>query len=257
VRPRALAPAGGLAAPVLAIPNPAATPLSWSPSFPDSIRRARAAPIAGGAAAPVATLPDPPAPALSWWPRFTDRVIRSKAPGSTGLEVSPFTAAISFAPPLVELAPIVTVTAADFLTAAATARDILTVLVDNMTTPLDLTLLHGETRIIPITLADPDTGLPVDLTTGKWQISAIEYQIKPVLEGPDPPLLSKSLAAATITLTAGSVVEQIKILIDPADTPSIPAGRYVHDAVVLFASGARLYVIKPRGMQVAGVVNQL
>jgi hypothetical protein len=194
---------------------------------------------------------------LSWGPRFPDRALRSKAPAATGLDVSPFSAAIIFAPPLVELAPIVTVTARDFLAATATARDILTVLVDNMTTPLDLILLHGETRIIPITLADPDTGLPVDLTTGKWQVSAIEYQIKPVLEGPDPPLLSKSLAAATITLTAGTVTEQIKILIDPADTPAIPAGRYVHDAVVLFASGARLYVIKPRGMQVAGVVNQL
>ena len=61
-------------------------------------------------------------------------------------------------------------------------------------------------------------------------------------------------AGGGITVTTPNTV---KIFIDPADTPPIAVGRYNHDCVATFTSGARVYLIKPRGMQILGVVNQL
>lgn len=119
------------------------------------------------------------------------------------------------------------------------------------------TLYHGESRIFPVSLADPDTGLFVDLTSGKWQVSTVEWQVKAAIEAPDPPLLAHSLVDGGITLTGGSVAQQIKVLVAPADTPAIAPGGYFHDLVAVFASGFRLYLWKPSGIQVAGVVNQL
>lgn len=256
---RSPAPPGAEVAPVLAIPQPAAPPLSWIPSFPDRAPRARGVVIVGGACAPEATLPNPPAPALSWSPVFPVwQLRRARGVVLIGGEAAPFSGAINFAPPLVQLSPIVTATAHDLLVVSASAPDLLIVRVDNMQTPapLNLTLYHGETRVIPLELVDPDTGLPANLTSGKWLVTSIEYQIKAAIEGPDPPLLGKAIGAG-ITVAVGAVLPQIKIFIDPADTPSIAIGRYVHDCVATFASGARLLLIKPRGMQIRGVVNQL
>lgn len=118
------------------------------------------------------------------------------------------------------------------------------------------TLYHGESRIFPVTLVDRETGQFCNLSSGKWQVSTIEWQVKAAIEGADPPLIAKSIGLG-ITVTPGVVAEQIKVFVDPADTPSIAPGSYVNDLVAVFASGFRLYLIKPSGITVAGVVNQL
>lgn len=117
-------------------------------------------------------------------------------------------------------------------------------------------LYHGESRIITLTVIDPDTGSYVDFSTGKWLASEIEWQVKSKLEAPDPPLISKSLAGG-ITMTPGAVAQQIKVFVLPADTPAIVPGGYMHDLVATFASGSRVYLIKPSGLTILGVVNQL
>jgi hypothetical protein len=123
------------------------------------------------------------------------------------------------------------------------------------------TLYHGESRVIPLTVVDPNappnTSQFADLSTGKWQIATAEWQVKAAIEAPDPPLLSHSLVDGGITITPGTVAEQLKVFVAPGDTPSITPGGYFHDLVVVFTSGFRLYLIKPCGIQILGVVNQL
>lgn len=243
---------GGEIAPVMIVVPPVAPPMASWVQQPVMVTLRARRPPPGEAVGPVLAIPQPPAPPL-WSPVYPDIVLRARPRQLSG-EVGPFSGAINFAPPLVQLSPIVTATAGDLLSVTAAARDILIATADNMTTPLSLVLFHGETRIITLLVTDPDTGLPADLTSGKWQVSIIEYQVKAAIEGPDPPLIAKSLAGGGITVTAPATV---KIVIDPADTPPLAPGRYAHDCVATFMSGARVYLIKPRGIRVLGVVNQL
>ncbi len=120
-------------------------------------------------------------------------------------------------------------------------------------------LWRGESRVITLTCVDPDTGLPANLSSGKWLVSTVEWQIKSTLEAPDPPILSKSLAGGGIVLAAqsGDTMGKLDIFVLPADTASIAPGSYTHDVVAGFASGARVYLVKPSGLAILGVVNQL
>ena len=77
----ALNQATGVAVEPVFVPpsQPPATPMSWSPEFPDFASRARQPVITGGSFAPEATLPNPPPPALSWSPEFPDTIPRARA----------------------------------------------------------------------------------------------------------------------------------------------------------------------------------
>jgi hypothetical protein len=119
-----------------------------------------------------------------------------------------------------------------------------------------LQLYRGETRVIRLSVTDTDTGLAVDLTTGAWEIDAIEWQMKTQLGGADPGVLTKALGTG-ITIQSGAVADQIAITLDPADTSALALGGYMHDCVATFASGPRLYLIQPSGAQLLDVVNQL
>ena len=83
-RARAAQIAGGMAKPEATLPNAVAPPLSWSPVFPDRAQRARQPVNVGGSFAPEATLPNPPAPPLSWSPVFPDFAPRARQPVNTG-----------------------------------------------------------------------------------------------------------------------------------------------------------------------------
>lgn len=117
---------------------------------------------------------------------------------------------------------------------------------------------QGESRILTLSIIDPDTGHAPDLVSpGKWQIVACEWQVKSTLGAADPPLISKSIGAGAIVLQAGGVLGRIDILLAPADTATLPAGSYTHDVAATFGGGTRLYLIKPSALNVLGVVNQL
>lgn len=121
---------------------------------------------------------------------------------------------------------------------------------------LYLEVFRGESRVISLSIYDPDTGALVDLTTGKWQVVTLEWQVKVAVGDPDPPLLAKSLGAG-IVITAGAVVNQVAVTVPAVDTAALAAGTYSHDAVATFTSGARVYLVEPSGLAMLGVVNQL
>jgi len=270
---------GGETAPVTT-PAPAAVPLvtSWSPSFPHALARTisrqtagEVAPVAivpppvvpavnswlaqpvmvplrarrtapGEAVGPVLVIPQAPAPPL-WAPYFPDFLLRVRT-AQQGGEASPFSAALNFTPPLVDLRPIVVARAPRLLTR------------EGRTMQLYLQMLRGESRVITVGVLDPDTGLPVDLTTGKWQVVTLEWQVKLNRGDPDPALVGKSLGAG-IVITAGAVTPQVAITVLPADNAGLAANVYSHDLVATFTSGARVYLIEPSGLAMRGVVNQL
>lgn len=121
---------------------------------------------------------------------------------------------------------------------------------------LYLEMYRGESRVITVGVFDPDTGLPVDLTTGKWQLATLEWQVKLQRGDADPPLVSKSLGAG-IVVTPGAVVDQIAVAVLPADNAGLTARIYTHDLVGVFTGGDRVYLLEPSGLAMLGVVNQL
>lgn len=112
---------GGESAPVMLVPPPVVPSMaSWvqQPVMP-TLRARRAPP--SEVFGPVLVIPQPPAPPL-WAPVCPDIVWRAR-PRQQGGEVSPFTAAINFQPPLVRLDPQVTVTAEDPIISTVTSDD--------------------------------------------------------------------------------------------------------------------------------------
>ncbi|HUS27550.1 MAG TPA: hypothetical protein VMZ53_03550 [Kofleriaceae bacterium] len=123
-------------------------------------------------------------------------------------------------------------------------------------TPIEL--WKGESRTLTVTVVHPDTGFPVDLSAGTWQIDTLEFQIKSDVEAADPALVSKSLVGGITLLTqSGDTLGQAEIEIDPADTQSITPGVYKYDVVAVFTNAKRVFVIKPSDLQLYGVVNGL
>lgn len=118
-------------------------------------------------------------------------------------------------------------------------------------------LLQGESRVITLQVTDPDTNQAPDLTSGKWQLITCEWQVKTILDGPDPPLIGKSIGAGAIVVQDGGVLGRIDILVAPADTANLTPGPYVHDVAATFSSGSRIYLIRPSALLILGVVNQL
>lgn len=118
-------------------------------------------------------------------------------------------------------------------------------------------LWQGESRVITLQITDPDTNQPPDLTSGKWQLVTCEWQVKTLLDGPDPALISKSIGAGAIVIQSGGDLGKIEIFIDPTDTAGLTPATYVHDVAATFTSGARIYLVKPSALPVLGVVNQL
>lgn len=124
---------------------------------------------------------------------------------------------------------------------------------------LYLILLRGESRTISLTVMDSSTGLAVDLSSGIWQVSTVEWQMKTILGGTDPGGLLKSLGAgiALRSPQTGDNKGMLDITLDPSDTASRALGGYMHDCVATFVAGLRLYLIKPSGVSLLDVVNQL
>lgn len=119
-----------------------------------------------------------------------------------------------------------------------------------------LELWKGESRTLTITVVDPDTGFPVNLSAGDWQIDELEFQIKSDVEQTDPALVSKALGTGITLLTqSGDTLGQAKVELEPDDTKTRTPGVYKFDVVGLFANGKRLYVIKPTDVRLYGVVN--
>lgn len=121
---------------------------------------------------------------------------------------------------------------------------------------LHLEMFRGESRVITVSVFDPATLLPVDLTSGIWQMASIEWQVKLAIDDPDPPLISKAIGAG-ITVTPGAVARQVSVAVVPADTAGLLAHIYSHDLVGTTANGQRILLIDPSGMAMSGVVNQL
>lgn len=278
---------GGEAAPVTT-PAPAAVPsiTSWSPSFPHALARAifrqtagEVAPVAivpppvvppvnswlpqpvmvplrarstawGGVVGPVLVIPQAPAPPL-WAPIYPD-IIRRARPRLPGGEVAPFTASIPPTAPALLERPLVTTSSVRLLSSTATA----TRLLQGGNMKLYLEMFRGESRVITVSVFDPATLLPVNLTSGIWQMATIEWQVKLAINDPDPPLISKSIGAG-ITVTPGAVARQISVAVTPTDTAGLLAHVYSHDLVGTTTSGQRIWLIDPSGLAMSGVVNQL
>lgn len=124
------------------------------------------------------------------------------------------------------------------------------------TEPIEL--WKGESRTLTVTVVDPDTGFPVDLSSVDWLIAAIEFQVKADVETADPPAIAKSIGSGiTLLAQTGDTLGQAEIELEPADTSTLTAGQYKYDVVAVFDDGRRTYVIKPSYLTLNGVVNQL
>jgi uncharacterized protein YfaS (alpha-2-macroglobulin family) len=114
-----------------------------------------------------------------------------------------------------------------------------------------MSVLAGDDVTYRLTVTD-DTGARIDLTAA----TALEVQVKPALGAPDPPTISKSLAAATITLldqTSTTTRGQADFTFSSADT-NVTSGLYWID-IVLVLGGKRTHVVAPREYTIAATVN--
>jgi len=109
---------------------------------------------------------------------------------------------------------------------------------------------RGDSFTFRLTVTDDkDPPEPVDLTG-----IAIEFEVKPVLDGPDPALIRKTIGAGIALLTqSGDTLGMADVTGSSADT-DIAAKIYWLD-VVTIAGGIRTHVIGPRMFIVDPVVN--
>ncbi len=123
-----------------------------------------------------------------------------------------------------------------------------------------LTLWRGESRSLLLTIVDPTTALPVDLTElgGTYELAACEFEVKAAVEDGDPALVSKTIANGGVVVLpqTGDTLGQVRVGIAPGDWATVAPGLYWYDVVAVLASGARLYVVKPSKLHLKGVVNQ-
>jgi len=244
LRARAAPIAGGSAAPEAIIPAVPAPALSWAPTFPDRTPRARAALIFGGASAPDATIPNPPAPALAWAPTFPDRLDRAPAPQIAGGETSPVEGITDPPTPI----------AVRYLGKLARLNQTFGLLQQAGVTMIDLIgpirVYRGDALDLRLTVTD-DTDQRVNLTGVE-----LELQVKPTLGGADPPTISKAVDSGIALLAqSGATLGQADIAFSSADLDITP-GRYWLD-VVRDPTGARAHVVPPVEFTVRAAVNLL
>lgn len=120
-----------------------------------------------------------------------------------------------------------------------------------------LVLWRGESRTILVTVTDPETGDRANLASGTFQADELEFEIKTAAGAPDPALISKSLANGGVSLLpqSGDTLGQAHVGIGPTDFAAIAAGIYSYDVVLVLATGARIYVVKPSELRLRNVVN--
>ncbi|MDQ1446810.1 MAG: hypothetical protein QOI20_3274 [Acidimicrobiaceae bacterium] len=120
---------------------------------------------------------------------------------------------------------------------------------------------RGEATDLIVTVTDgvpttelPD-GTPVDIETGPYRVTGLEYVLKASLDDADQVLIAKDLVAGIIVRDQVVSIGQAKIVIATADTKPIPAGDYWEMVTAVFAAapGQAVYVIRPRRRYVRGV----
>lgn len=110
-------------------------------------------------------------------------------------------------------------------------------------------VFRGDDVDMLLTVLDAD-GDPTSITG-----DAIEVQVKQILDGPDPAIISKSVGSGvTLLAQIGDTLGQAMVSFTGADT-DIEQGNYWID-VVHIRAGKRTHVIGPRSFPVRAVVNQ-
>lgn len=115
---------------------------------------------------------------------------------------------------------------------------------------------RGEAHTLLVTVEVDDA--PVNLTSGAYALSALEYTLKPSLVDGEPVSITKTLGAGVTRLAqSGATLGQATIDIDTDDTRDLPPGDYWEMVSAVFAStaGEHKYPIKPRRRLVRGVVK--
>lgn len=113
---------------------------------------------------------------------------------------------------------------------------------------------RGE--FVQLTVTVTADGVPVDIASGPFKVTALEYTLGVTLDGAGI-LISKALADMTLLPQSGATLGKATITIPTSQMRDIAPGDYWEQVMVAFESAPNdyEYVIPPRRRLVRGVVK--